>query len=89
MFAQYHQDQMLGSLAQSLEHFAPRPPQPQEPEAPQMPVMVPDKRQEEPRRTEEDDRAYCRSNTLAQKEHDRRVAEKNRLRKAKFNKKNK
>ena len=54
-----------------------------------MPVMVPDKRQEEPRRTEEDDRAYRRSNTLAQKEHDRTVAEKNRLRKAKFNKKNK
>jgi hypothetical protein len=91
MFAQYHQDAMLMQLQCEVGRFVPAPPQacapPPEEEKQQAPaIAVGDRDKSPPKRSAADDRTYLRATSNAQKEHDRRVAEKNKQRKIRYEK---
>jgi hypothetical protein len=90
MFAQYHQDAMLMKLQSEVGRFVPVPPQAYAPppqEEQQAPaIAVGDRDESPPKRSAADDRTYQRATSNAQKEHDRRVAEKNKQRKIRYEK---
>ena len=89
MFAQYHQDAMLMRLQSEVGRFVPVPPQayappPDEQEAPA--IAVGDRDESPPKRSAADDRTYKNATAKAQKEHDRRVQDKNKQRKIRYEK---
>ena len=91
MLAQYHQDAMLMQLQCEVGRFVPAPPQayappPQEEEQQAPAIAVGDCDESPPKRSAADDRTYHRATSNAQKEHDRRVDEKNRQRKMRYEK---
>lgn len=91
MFAQYHQDAMLMQLQCEVGRFVPAPPQahappPQEEEQQAPAIAVGDRDESPPKRSAADNRTYQRATSNAQKEHDRRVAEKNKQRKIRYEK---
>ena len=94
MLSQMHQQAMLDRLHSDVGRFVPQPPmqqefarpQPEQPEQPPPPMVAGDRDLSPPTRTKEDDKAYKQATSKAQKEHDRRVQEKNRIRKQKYEK---
>ena len=90
MLSQVHQQAMLDRLQDEVGRFIPQPPMPQfeelEPEGPPPPMVAGARDLSPPTRTKEDDKAYKQATSKAQKEHDRRVQEKNRIRKQRYEK---
>ena len=91
MFAQYHQDAMLMQLQCEVGRFVPAPPQayappPQEEEQQAPAIAVGDRDESPPKRSAADDKTYKNATAKAQKEHDRRVQDKNKQRKIRYEK---
>ena len=92
MLSQYHQQVMLDRLHSDVGRFVPQPRMPQvvQPQPEQEPQSVAiaggNRNLSPPSRTKQDDQAYKKATNKAQKEHDRRVQEKNRIRKQKYEK---
>ena len=92
MLSQYHQQVMLDRLHSDVGRFVPQPRMPQvvQPQPEQEPQSVAiaggNRNLSPPSRTKQDDQAYKKATNKAQKEHDRRVQEKNKIRKQRYEK---
>ena len=80
---------MMQGLYAQCSSFVPQPPMPaviEEPPPEPQPIILPgnDTGQKMPQRSEVDDKVYKKKVNSAQKEHDRRVAEKNRIRRERY-----